>query len=258
MFWALLAFPAPGMRASVPSTTSVHTAQSAQRDGTRSPHGPLTIPCENCHTSAGWKPIRAVPEFDHNKTKYPLRGLHEKVQCTQCHIKGVFTDVGKNCADCHADIHRRQMGSDCAQCHTVNGWEKSTQQVKDHQNRFPLFGAHAAVPCEGCHKQAATGQFLGLSTQCDSCHLQDWKSTTNPPHASAGTAFASGNCQGCHSFDSWLGAKFDHSTTGFICDGGHAECGLRVLPCQQQLQFEDSIHRLRKFWMPLEHVAADK
>jgi hypothetical protein len=222
MFWALLAFPAPGMRASVPSTTSVHTAQSAQRDGTRSPHGPLTIPCENCHTSAGWKPIRAVPEFDHNKTKYPLRGLHEKVQCTQCHIKPVFTDVGKNCADCHADIHRRQMGSDCAQCHTVNGWEKSTQQVKDHQNRFPLFGAHAAVPCEGCHKQAATGQFLGLSTQCDSCHLQDWKSTTNPPHASAGTAFASGNCQGCHSFDSWLGAKFDHSTTGFLLTAGHA------------------------------------
>jgi hypothetical protein len=222
MFWALLAFPAPGMRASVPSTTSVHTAQSAQRDGTRSPHGPLTIPCENCHTSAGWKPIRAVPEFDHNKTKYPLRGLHEKVQCTQCHIKPVFTDVGKNCADCHADIHRRQMGSDCAQCHTVNGWEKSTQQVKDHQNRFPLFGAHAAVPCEGCHKQAATGQFLGLSTQCDSCHLQDWKNTTNPPHANAGTAFASGNCQGCHSFDSWLGAKFDHSTTGFLLTAGHA------------------------------------
>ncbi|HEY1482676.1 MAG TPA: hypothetical protein VGF19_08145 [Candidatus Acidoferrum sp.] len=202
----------------------------------------MTIPCENCHTSAGWKPIRAVPEFDHNKTKYPLRGLHEKVQCTQCHIKPVFTDVGKNCADCHADIHRRQMGSDCAQCHTVNGWEKSTQQVKDHQNRFPLFGAHAAVPCEGCHKQAATGQFLGLSTQCDSCHLQDWKNTTNPPHASAGTAFASGNCQGCHSFDSWLGAKFDHSTTGFLLTAGHANvaCALCHINNNYNLQIAPS------------------
>src|SRR5205823_11231272 len=76
---ASLAFPAP------------------QRQTTRSPHGPLAIPCENCHTAAGWRPIRAVPEFDHNKTAYPLRGMHEKVQCTQCHAKPVFTDVGKHC-----------------------------------------------------------------------------------------------------------------------------------------------------------------
>ena len=75
-----------------------------KKKGTRSPHGPLAIPCENCHISSGWRPIRAVPEFDHNKTKYPLRGMHEKVQCIQCHLKPVFTDVGKNCADCHADI----------------------------------------------------------------------------------------------------------------------------------------------------------
>jgi len=154
--------------------------------------------------------------------------MHEKVKCVQCHVKPVFTNVGKNCADCHADIHRRQMGSDCAQCHTVKGWDIAVQQVKDHQNRFPLFGAHSAVPCEECHKQAATGQFLGLSTQCDSCHLKDWQNTTNPPHASAGPAFASANCQGCHNFDSWLNAKFDHSTTGFPLTAGHAN-----VPCTQ-------------------------
>ncbi|PYU62209.1 MAG: hypothetical protein DMG55_04830, partial [Acidobacteria bacterium] len=118
---------------------------AGQQGSTRSPHGPLAIPCENCHTAAGWRPIRAVPEFDHNKTNYPLRGMHEKVQCTQCHVKPIFTDVGKNCQDCHADIHQRKMGTDCAQCHTVLGWNNAIQQVKDHQNRFPLFGAHAAV-----------------------------------------------------------------------------------------------------------------
>ncbi|MGB7845591.1 MAG: hypothetical protein WBL63_08255 [Candidatus Acidiferrum sp.] len=193
-----------------------------QKETTRSPHGPLTIPCENCHTAAGWRPIRAVPEFDHNKTKYPLRGMHEKVECVACHVKPVFTNVGKNCADCHADVHRRQMGSNCEQCHTVNGWNIAVQQVKDHQNRFPLLGAHAAVQCEECHKQAATGIFLGLSTQCDSCHLKDWQRTTNPPHPNAGPAFASALCQGCHNFDSWLGAKFDHSTTGFLLTNGHA------------------------------------
>jgi nitrate/TMAO reductase-like tetraheme cytochrome c subunit len=205
---------------------SLHPSGDAQKENTRNPHGPLTIPCENCHTAAAWRPIRAVPEFDHNKTSYPLRGMHEKVKCVACHIKPVFTNVGKNCADCHADIHRRQMGSDCAQCHTVQGWNVAVQQVKDHQNRFPLLGAHAAVQCDECHKQLASGILYGLSTQCDSCHLKDWQSTTNPPHASAGPAFASANCQGCHNFDSWLGAKFDHSTTGFPLTAGHAN-----VPC---------------------------
>ena len=152
--------------------------------------------------------------------------MHEKVACVACHVKPVFTNVGKNCADCHADIHRRQMGSNCEQCHTVKGWDIAVQQVKDHQNRFPLFGAHAAVPCEECHKGAATGIFYGLSTECDSCHLKDWQQTNNPPHPSAGPAFAPGKCQGCHNFDSWLGAKFDHSTTGFLLTNGHAN-----VPC---------------------------
>ena len=226
MLWALLAFLFPAMRPVTAATTPAASPSDPQKQTTRSPHGPLSIPCENCHTASGWRPIRAVPEFDHNKTKYPLRGMHEKVQCVQCHAKPVFTDIGKNCADCHADIHRRQMGSDCAQCHTVQGWNIAPRNVKDHDNRFPLFGAHATVPCDSCHKSAAVGQFLGLRTQCDSCHFKDWQNTTNPNHPSAGPAFASSNCQQCHLFDTWLGAKFDHSTTGFALTNGHAN-----VPC---------------------------
>ena len=194
-----------------------------QQQTTRSPHGPLAIPCENCHTASGWRPIRKVLEFDHNKTAYPLRGMHEKVQCTQCHIKPVFTDVGKNCQDCHADIHQRRMGTDCAQCHTVLGWQIATQQIKNHQNRFPLFGAHAAVPCDECHKSAAVGQFQGLSTACASCHLRDFQRTTNPNHQNANF---STTCETCHTADSWLGARFDHSATGFLLTNGHAN-----VPC---------------------------
>jgi hypothetical protein len=149
--------------------------------------------------------------------------MHEKVQCTQCHIKPVFTNVGKNCEDCHADIHQRKMGTDCAQCHTVQGWNNSVQQVKDHQNRFPLLGAHAAVQCEDCHKGAAVGQYQGLSTACISCHQTDFQKATNPNHVSA--QFPQ-TCETCHTFDSWLGAKFDHSTTGFLLTNGHAN-----VPC---------------------------
>jgi nitrate/TMAO reductase-like tetraheme cytochrome c subunit len=149
--------------------------------------------------------------------------MHEKVQCTQCHVKPVFTQVGKNCQDCHTDVHQRKMGTDCASCHTVLGWRVSTQQLKDHQNRFPLFGAHAAVPCEECHKSAAVGQFQGLSTDCISCHLKNFQSTTNPNHTSANFPTT---CQTCHSADSWLSATFDHSSTGFPLTAGHAN-----VPC---------------------------
>ncbi len=192
----------------------------AQRANTRSPHGPLTIACDNCHIDTGWRPIRSNPEFDHNKTRYPLRGMHEKVSCTQCHVKAVFADVGKNCADCHADIHLRKFGADCAQCHTVRGWQVSISSIKEHQNRFPLIGAHAAVECEACHKGAAVGQFQGLSTECTSCHLADFQKATNPSHTALNFPTS---CQTCHSMDSWLGAKFDHlKFTGYALTGAHA------------------------------------
>jgi hypothetical protein len=202
---------------------------AAQRQPTRSPHGPLAIPCENCHTSTSWVPIRGVPEFNHDSTRYPLRGMHEKLYCTACHFKSVFTDVGKNCADCHADIHRRQMGANCAECHTPLGWNVSVLSIKQHFNRFPLLGAHAVVECQECHKTAAVGQYQGLSTACSSCHSADFQKTATlggsvPNHV--GSNFFSAPCETCHSFDTWLNATFDHKATGFRLENGHAN-----VPC---------------------------
>jgi hypothetical protein len=196
--------------------------QAQSSASTRSPHGSLSVPCQNCHTLSGWKPIRAVPEFDHNTTKYPLRGMHEGVACTQCHTKMVFSNVGTQCADCHADIHKRQMGANCEQCHSVKGWHVSIQQINQHLNRFPLIGAHAAVDCDSCHKGAAVGQFQGLSTMCFSCHQRDFVNTK-----SAGIDHVALNlpttCEQCHTMDNWMGAKFDHlKFTGFALTGAHA------------------------------------
>ena len=190
---------------------------------TRSPHGQLAIPCENCHTQTSWKPIRAIPEFDHNKTSYPLRGMHVKVDCTQCHTKLVFSDVGTRCSDCHADIHRGQFGASCEQCHSVIGWNVSLQAVRAHENRFPLIGAHAAVDCIGCHKNGASGQFTGLSTECYSCHVRDFQNALTPNHVAAGF---STNCQACHGVNTWLVTNFDHSATGFPLTGAHVS-----VPC---------------------------
>ncbi len=195
------------------------TAWTQASAGTHSPHGNLNVPCQNCHTANAWRPIRAVPEFDHNQTRYPLRGMHQAVACAQCHVKPVFTNVGQRCQDCHADIHRRQLGANCEQCHTVRGWQVSVQQIQQHNNRFPLTGAHAAVDCDSCHKGAATSQFQTMSTQCYSCHAGDFQATTNPNHVSA--KFST-TCETCHGTDNWLNAKFDHSSVGFPLTGGHA------------------------------------
>ena len=105
----------------IPVTAVGGAAQQPRPTSTRSPHGSLKMPCENCHTVTSWKPLRARIEFDHSKTRYPLRALHQGASCKQCHASLVFTNVGAKCADCHADIHRRQFGADCERCHTVRG-----------------------------------------------------------------------------------------------------------------------------------------
>src|SRR5579864_16590 len=204
------------------ASTSVLSAQTDKLARTQNPHGPLAIACENCHTTTSWSPIRRTVEFDHNReTNFPLRGLHQNVQCSSCHVKKVFTNVGKQCADCHADIHRRQMGAACQNCHTVNGWKVDSSAIQNHLNRFPLIGAHAALQCDDCHKGAASGQFIGLSTACVSCHQSDFQQAAPLNHVAANLPVT---CEVCHGMDRWQGAKFDHTQfTHFALTGAHAQ-----------------------------------
>ena len=208
----------PADKAQTPKEDNRPTVGGPQAKVTN-PHGPTSTPCANCHTYTSWKPIRANPEFNHDQTAYPLRGMHQKVACTACHTSLVFKNVSTHCADCHADIHRRQFGANCESCHTVSGWHVSLDAIKNHQNRFPLVGAHALVECDQCHKSAAVGQFQGLSTACYSCHQQDFL-TPVINHVTAGFPTT---CESCHTMDSWFGAKFDHlKYTGYALTGTHA------------------------------------
>jgi nitrate/TMAO reductase-like tetraheme cytochrome c subunit len=193
---------------------------------TYNPHGSIKLPCTNCHTTTGWKPIRPFPDFNHASTRYPLEGMHAGLDCGQCHVKLVFSNVGSRCADCHADIHRRQMGNNCEECHTVRGWLEIQRNPGGHQNRFPLMGAHAATQCQDCHKSAAVGLFKGLSTECVSCHQNDYRTATAVDHIAAGF---STKCDTCHRADSWR-SGFDHAKdTGFALSGAHS--GLQCVQC---------------------------
>src|SRR5450631_4102957 len=214
--------------------SSLASGSTQGAPGTRSPHGNLNVPCQNCHTTQGWKPIRAVPEFNHDQTHYPLRGMHQNVTCIQCHVKPVFSNVGTRCQDCHADIHKRQLGANCEQCHTVRGWSVSIKEIQQHNNRFPLTGAHAAVDCDSCHKNAANSKFQIMSTMCYSCHQSEFKQTKAPNHVALGY---STTCDQCHGTDNWLNAKFDHNSVGFPLAGGHAVPPLECASCHLNNNF---------------------
>lgn len=180
------------------------SGQPSSQEKTRSPHGKLNIPCENCHTVQGWKPIRAVPEFDHRKTGFALHGLHAKLGCADCHTDLVFSKAHNQCQDCHADIHRRRNTAQCDACHRDTGWQVSIHNINEHQDRFPLIGAHAMVDCYSCHKVGTMGPFnrQGLSTECSSCHMDDFKKAKNPNHIAQGL---STQCLECHSLmDNWM------------------------------------------------------
>ena len=145
--------------------------------------------------------------------------MHAKVACTQCHTSMIFKKVSTQCSECHADIHRRQFGSNCESCHSVKGWQTDISQIQNHQNRFPLVGAHALVECDQCHKNAAAGQFVGLSTACYSCHQSDF---LTPVINHVALNFPT-DCTQCHSMNNFVSAKFDHlKYTGYALTGAHA------------------------------------
>jgi len=170
---------------------------------TQSPHGRLDVPCRNCHTVADWKVLSGKIKFDHAKTGFALRGRHAEVACLDCHADLKFANTPNKCQDCHADLHRRKNGAECELCHNTNGWQVSIHNINEHQDRFPLIGAHAAVDCYSCHKVGTVGQFnrFGLSTDCYSCHAQAFNTAKDPNHRANGY---STDCQECHmSMDSW-------------------------------------------------------
>jgi hypothetical protein len=116
-------------------------------------HEPLGE-CARCHNATSW----SDSQFDHDKTKFPLRGQHLAVSCTQCHTTaGVFRGAPKDCAACHAEDGEQAHGDfgPCEKCHVTDGFAESTF---DHASvGFPLTGRHAETPCQDCHTEKVRG-----------------------------------------------------------------------------------------------------
>jgi len=190
--------------------------------------------CTRCHSTAGWSEI-ATGAFDHDRTRYPLRGLHRTVACAGCHAGGAFQKplAFAACADCHSDRHGGQLaksasGGACEACHSVDGFAPARYGIEDHKRtRFELRGAHLAVACISCHKPTSKSaprgsvQFALKAAACADCHADE--------HAGQFTAAAGGAaCSRCHGERAWREISFDHRKSRFPLDGAHARAACKV------------------------------
>lgn len=133
--------------------------------------GNLGKQCESCHNEKDWKDAR----FDHGRTRFPLLGLHFRVECKKCHQTQLFTDTPSKCYSCHKKdddkVHQRRFGTKCESCHNARSW-KAWDFDHDRRTRFKLDGGHKKLDCYACHKVAMGDRVLVPGT-CVGCHDND-------------------------------------------------------------------------------------
>lgn len=195
--------------------------------------GRLGSDCEKCHNTSGWRTTDKA-NFDHNKTRYPLTGMHVKVACDKCHKPGKPLRGGRfeRCTDCHSDYHKGQFAARksrgaCEECHTVSGFTPGRFTLAQHDSTdYPLRGAHMAVACNACHTRVPGDQKTGSirytfkSTRCLVCHA-------DPHKPQLKKMIAANGCEFCHVVGSWDEVKFDHDKTEYPLFGKHREATCR-------------------------------
>lgn len=127
--------------------------------------------CEDCHNAKSWK---ETTRFDHNKSKFPLLGKHNKVECKQCHLTATFKDADTACVSCHLkqDVHKLKLGTQCESCHNARDW-KIWDFDHDRRTNFKLTGGHKGIGCYECHKTPSKSKKLATPTACADCHAKD-------------------------------------------------------------------------------------
>jgi hypothetical protein len=183
--------------------------------------GSLGRKCGDCHVEQNW----TVPRFDHDKTRFPLRGKHADIKCESCHKSKVFKEVSMTCFGCHQkdDKHKGRFGEGCGDCHTERNWKES--RFDHDRTRFPLLGKHRPAKCESCHQDS---NFKKTPSDCLSCHKKDDKHE--------GTLGAM--CADCHNEKGWKdNVRFDHGRTRFPLVGRHI--GVDCAKCHPTTRYKE-------------------
>jgi hypothetical protein len=246
--------------------------------------GQIKKDCDACHTINGFLPV-TFGRQEHDRTSYPLEGAHRAVACNSCHprtpalekrippkVKERLKAQGrkalfslalfsrskplKECETCHADPHGGQFSDwgprwgarkKCAVCHVVASF-KSLTFDHNRDSRYPLTGAHAKAPCEGCHvKGRGTVRYRGLATECEACHAD--------VHAGqfGRSPGAPGKCDTCHTTDDFKkNLRFNHNDrkfTSYPLEGKHAS--VKCEKCHPLVQVAPNVTAARYKRLPL-------
>ncbi len=159
--------------------------------------------CTACHTTGDWTPST----FNHDM--FPLTLSHDIQDCTQCHTTNNYADTSSECASCHQNDYNTTndpnhlnagFSTDCTACHTTGDWTPSTF----NHDMFPLTLSHDIQDCTQCH---TTNNYADTSSECASCHQNDYNTTNDPNHLNAGF---STDCTACHTTGDWVPADWNH------------------------------------------------
>lgn len=202
---------------------SCHIEIAEQRTEAIGLHGllPGTSECQSCHIEHQGREAQitvfTINNIDHNAlTGFSLANHQtdydgQPLDCQSCHQFGRFGAESIDCLTCHIDHnapfiaeHETQYGANCTGCH--DGHDRLANF--DHNQIFPLDGAHSDTPCEACHVEQV---FAGTPQDCIACH--------NQPDLHDKT-FGQ-DCMRCHTTASWSPAELryhlfplDHGTDG--------------------------------------------
>ncbi len=159
--------------------------------------------CLPCHSgeALSWR-----SGFDHNKTQFPTRGIHEAVACSECHTNGQYRKTPSECVACHRKEYDQTVSpnhvaarfpTDCATCHRALSWKPAA--FFPHQQYFPIGSGDEHRPgrwnnCTDCHNAAPNyAQF-----ECINCHEHNRSSVDKEHSDVSGYVYQSLSCYRCH------------------------------------------------------------
>jgi hypothetical protein len=187
--------------------------------------GTLGLECVACHSERDWK---ETGRFDHDQSRFALRGGHLKPACKDCHATALYKETPSDCVSCHRkdDKHAGTLGGACADCHSDRDWKASRF---DHaRTRFALQEGHAVPPldCKACH--TGLRGYRPTALECFSCHRKDDKHE----------AQLGARCESCHGVGRWRGARYDHARARFVLTGAHVRVECKA--CHASPRYRDA------------------
>lgn len=172
---------------------------------------PAQTSCKACHKTNAWENV----SFAHEKTGFPLKAAHAKLQCIDCHTRGLDQPLTQACSSCHRDVHAGSLGTHCESCHEQDTFRSAMQADAHRRSVFPLIGKHAVIPCEQCHGPMRERVFSRAPARCIDCHRVDYEAAS-VDHVTAGF---STECRTCHSVSRFSPANFPAHDQCFSLSG---------------------------------------